>query len=327
MLKIQQIPVIVISGFLGSGKTTLLNSLLYHFPKSAVIINEFGSIPIDQDLLQKHQAPKATLVGGCLCCQTRDALMPMLKNLRMAWESQTEKPFDYVIIETSGVANPEPVLDILLTQKWLSARYRLQNVISTFSAISDENLSRFPQMQAQLAWADTVVLTHTDLVTERQIQKCFATIEKFVPNATKINAPFGAISPSLLFTQQTADKKTLQRNQAEDDLTAKRFKNICLRFENRIEWNLLQAVLIDLLTTYHRELVRVKGVIYTQEHEKPMIVQGGNGYLHPPTFLEMREFNDGIGRLVFITDGELVNLAEDLMALYKKLNKFKKWRM
>ena len=114
--EMQQIPVIVISGFLGSGKTTLLNSLLHHFPKSAVIINEFGTIPIDQDLLQKHHAPKATLVGGCLCCQTRDALMPMLKNLRMAWESQTEKPFDYVIIETSGVANPEPVLDILLTQ-------------------------------------------------------------------------------------------------------------------------------------------------------------------------------------------------------------------
>ena len=316
---IEQIPVIVISGFLGSGKTTLLNSLLHHFQKSAVIINEFGSIPIDQDLLQKHHAPKATLVGGCLCCQTRDALMPMLKNLRMAWESQTEKPFDYVIIETSGVANPEPVLDILLTQKWLSARYRLQNVISTFSAISDENLSRFPQMQAQLAWADTVVLTHADLVTERQIQRCFATIEKFAPNATKINAPFGAISPSLLFTQQTADKKTLQRNQAEDYLTAKRFKNICLRFENRIEWHLLQPVLIDLLTTYHRELVRVKGVIYTQEHEKPMIVQGGNGYLHPPTFLEMREFNDEIGRLVFITDGELVNLAEDLMAKLQKV--------
>jgi G3E family GTPase len=77
--EIQQIPVIVISGFLGSGKTTLLNSLLHHFPKSAVIINEFSTIPIDQDLLQKHQAPKITLVGGCLCCQTRDALVRVLK--------------------------------------------------------------------------------------------------------------------------------------------------------------------------------------------------------------------------------------------------------
>jgi G3E family GTPase len=310
---VQQIPVIVITGFLGSGKTTLLNSLLTHLPKSAVIINEFGTVPIDQDLLQKHHAPKATLVGGCLCCQTRDALMPLLKNLRMAWDSQSEKTFDYVIIETSGVANPEPVLDIVLTQKWLSARYRLQGVISTFSAISDENLSRFPQMQAQLAWADTVVLTHTDLVTPLQQQKCLAKIEQFAPHANTINAPFGEIAPSLLFTKQNADKKTLQRNQAEDDLTAKRFKKICLRFERRMEWHLLQAVLIDLLTTYHPELVRVKGIIYTQEHEKPMIVQGGNGYLHPPTFLDVRELNDDIGRLVFIADGHINLLAEDLM--------------
>ena len=316
---VQHIPVIVITGFLGSGKTTLLNSLLTHLPKSAVIINEFGTVPIDQDLLQKHHAPKATLVGGCLCCQTRDALMPLLKNLRMAWDSQSEKTFDYVIIETSGVANPEPVLDIVLTQKWLSARYRLQGVISTFSAISDENLSRFPQMQAQLAWADTVVLTHTDLVTPLQQQKCLAKIEQFAPHANTINAPFGAISPSLLFIKQNADKKTLQRNQAEDDLTAKRFKHICLRFESRMEWHLLQAVLIDLLTTYHSELVRVKGIIYTQEHEKPMIVQGGNGYLHPPTFLEVRELNDDIGRLVFITDGELIDFAEDLMAKLQKV--------
>ena len=160
---VQQIPVIVITGFLGSGKTTLLNSLLTHLPKSAVIINEFGTVPIDQDLLQKHHAPKATLVGGCLCCQTRDALMPLLKNLRMAWDSQSEKTFDYVIIETSGVANPEPVLDIVLTQKWLSARYRLQGVISTFSAISDENLSRFPQgLDPRLARARQVGAARPD---------------------------------------------------------------------------------------------------------------------------------------------------------------------
>jgi G3E family GTPase len=316
---IEQIPVIVVTGFLGSGKTTLINSLLNHAPKTAVIINEFGTIPIDQDLLRKHNSPKVSLVGGCLCCETRDALMPLLRNLRMAWESKTEKPFDCVIIETSGIANPEPVLDILLTQKWLAARYVLQGVIATMSAINEDVLARFPQAQAQIAWADTVILTHTDLVTPLQQQKCFATIEKFAPNATKINAPYGAISPSLLFTQQNVDKKTLQRNQIDDDLTAKRFKNICLRFENRIEWNLLQAVLIDLLTTYHRELVRVKGVIYTQENEKPMIVQGGNGYLHSPTFLEMRENNDEIGRLVFITNGELFNLAEDLMTKLQKV--------
>jgi G3E family GTPase len=80
---IERIPVFIISGFLGSGKTTLLNRLLSHAPKSAVIINEFGTIPIDQQLLREHQVQLSTLVGGCLCCQVIGSLTPLLKNLRM----------------------------------------------------------------------------------------------------------------------------------------------------------------------------------------------------------------------------------------------------
>lgn len=78
---IERIPVFIISGFLGSGKTTLLNQLLRQWPKSAVIINEFGTTPIDQQLLREHQVPLSTLVGGCLCCQVSGALAPLLKNL------------------------------------------------------------------------------------------------------------------------------------------------------------------------------------------------------------------------------------------------------
>ena len=179
---IEQIPVIVISGFLGSGKTTLLNQLLNHLPKTAVIINEFGVTPIDQQLLKKQGIPVATLVGGCLCCQTRDSLMPMLKNLRMAWQANAEKPFDCVIIETSGVTNPEPVLDILLRQRWLSARYRLQSVIATVSATMNvDTLARFPQIHAQLAWADTVVITHTDLANNAQISDLTSTLKQLAP--------------------------------------------------------------------------------------------------------------------------------------------------
>ena len=100
---IERIPVFIISGFLGSGKTTLLNRLLSHAPKSAVIINEFGIAPIDQQLLRDHKVPLSTLVGGCLCCQVKGSLTPLLKNLRMAWESG-DSPFERVIIETSGVA-------------------------------------------------------------------------------------------------------------------------------------------------------------------------------------------------------------------------------
>ncbi|HBK83822.1 MAG TPA: GTP-binding protein, partial [Flavobacterium sp.] len=85
MKTIEPIPIIVISGFLGSGKTTLLNQLLHHLPRSALIINEFGSMPIDQALIRQQGIAVSTLTGGCLCCQVRDALAPVLRNLRMAW--------------------------------------------------------------------------------------------------------------------------------------------------------------------------------------------------------------------------------------------------
>lgn len=310
---IEQIPVIVISGFLGSGKTTLLNQLLNHLPKTAVIINEFGVTPIDQQLLKKQGMPVATLVGGCLCCQTRDALMPMLKNLRMAWEANAEKPFDYVIIETSGVANPEPVLDILLKQRWLSARYRLQGMIATVSAtMNADTLRRFPQIHAQLAWADTVVITHTDLANDVQISDLTSTLKQLAPTATKINAVQGAVSPSLLLAFPQKNRYTPANNSA--DLTAHRFKSISLQLEQRVARQHLETVLSELLQTYSEQLVRLKGVVYTLEQPEPLIIQGANGRLYPPVVLATRASDDTIGRLVFIMDGDIVHLSEELMA-------------
>jgi len=310
---IEQIPVIVISGFLGSGKTTLLNQLLNHLPKTAVIINEFGTTPIDQQLLKKQGMPVATIVGGCLCCQTHDALMPMLKNLRMAWEANAEKPFDCVIIETSGVANPEPVLDILLRQRWLSARYRLEGVIATVSAtMNADTLARFPQIQAQLAWADTVGITHTDLADISQIEALTATLKHLAPTATKINAVQGVVLPSLLLAFPQKNRYTPEHNPAE--LTAHRFKSISLQLEQPIAWQRLKTVLTDLLETHSQQLVRLKGVVYTLEHTEPLIVQGANGRLYPPAVLAARESGDMIGRLVFIMDGDIAHLTEELMA-------------
>jgi len=115
-MKAVKIPVIVITGFLGSGKTTLLNRLLADGVKTAVVINEFGTTAIDQELLQNQDIPMTVLSGGCLCCQVKGALSPTLKNLWMAWQNTKIKPFERIIIETSGVASPEPILDTLLRE-------------------------------------------------------------------------------------------------------------------------------------------------------------------------------------------------------------------
>ncbi|MDP1665406.1 MAG: GTP-binding protein [Methylobacter sp.] len=308
---IERIPVFIISGFLGSGKTTLLNRLLSHAPKSAVIINEFGTTPIDQQLLREHQVPLSTLVGGCLCCQVIGSLTPLLKNLRMAWESG-DKSFERVIIETSGVANPEPVLDILLRERWIAKRYSLQGVITTVSAVMDEDhFDCFPEAQAACAWADTVVMTQTDLATTQQIKRISARLDQLAPAATRLTAVQGMLDPDVLLNYP--QKLRRLRDTERPDLPDHGFSSITLQLEQSLPWERLQKALEYLLARYPKQLVRLKGMVYTPEQSQPLLVQGTAGRLYPTTRLPVRSSDDGIGRLVIITRGEVKDLAEDMM--------------
>ena len=307
---IERIPVFIISGFLGSGKTTLLNRLLSHAPKSAVIINEFGTTPIDQQLLREHQVPLSTLVGGCLCCQVIGSLTPLLKNLRMAWDSGN-RSFERVIIETSGVANPEPVLDILLRERWLATRYSLQGIITTVSTVMDEDhFDYFPEAQAQIAWADTVVMTQTDLATAQQIERISARLDQLAPAAIRLVAVQGALDPGALLNLPKKFRRL--RDTELPDLPDHGFSSITLQLEAPIAWERLQAALA-YLTTHYKQLVRLKGLVYTPEQSQPLLIQGSSGKLYPPTRLPSRPSDDGIGRLVFISSGEIKGLTEALM--------------
>ena len=307
-----QIPVIILSGFLGSGKTTLLNRLLSHAPRSAVVINEFGAAPVDQQLLRQHNAPLSTLSGGCLCCQVHGALTPLLKNLRMAWQAQAEKPFDRVLIETSGIANPEPVLDTLLRERWLSSRYRLDGVIVTVSAASGEKtLNRFPEAQAQIAWADTLIITHTDLAEDQQTDNLIELLNRLAPAASKMQAVHGDINPAMLLAFPKQDRYRLKTN---TPIPEHGFGSTTLQLDHPVSWPRLKAVLENLLDRHAAQLLRLKGVVYTAEHDAPVCVQGSAGRLYPPTLLPSRTSDDGRSRLVFITDGEINGLIETLRA-------------
>jgi G3E family GTPase len=307
-----QIPVIVLSGFLGSGKTTLLNRLLSHAPRSAVVINEFGATPVDQQLLRQYNVPLSTLSGGCLCCQVHGALTPLLKNLRMAWQAQAEKPFDRVLIETSGIANPEPILDTLLRERWLASRYRLDGMISTVSATSGEDaLNRFPEAQAQIAWADTLVITHTDLAEDWQIHNLTARLDHLAPAAAKIQSAHGNIDPDSLLR---LPKQNRYRLKTDTPMPQHDFSSATLQLDQPVSWPRLQAALENLIDRYSDQLLRLKGVVYTTENSEPLCVQGSTGRLYPPIPLPARASDDGRSRLVFITDGEVQGLIETVKA-------------
>lgn len=308
---LEKIPVLLLTGFLGSGKTTLLNNLIIQAPRSAVIINEFGTTPIDPELLRSHQIVLSVVSGGCLCCQLRDTLVPVLKNLRMTWENAVEKPFDRVIIETSGVANPEPVLDGLLKQNWLSARYFLQGVIATISALQGtDNLQRFPTAKAQIAWADTVVITHTDLAPLEQIELLEQQITHLSPTAEQFNAVKGVLTidnlPQKYTNKINCLKYFISNNPAHG------FNSVVLQLVQHIAVTQLTTVLRNIMAKYEHRLVRVKGLLFDPASSQPWLIQASTGILYPPIQLPARATDDLISRLVFIVEGETNNLIDEV---------------
>ncbi|MFM8331893.1 MAG: CobW family GTP-binding protein [Candidatus Methylumidiphilus sp.] len=304
-----QLPVIVLTGFLGSGKTTLLNSLLRQWPDSAVLINEFGATPVDQRLIAEHNIPVTVLAGGCLCCQVRDTLAPTLKNLWMAWHRQ--QPFARLIIEASGVASPEPVLDVLLRERWLAARLRLHGVITTVAVPNAcEQIERFPEALAQVAWADVLALTQADLADAAGLNAVETRLEALAPATPRVHAAFGAIDADALLAAPAG----LRRVPPGTETPAHGFHSLSLRLDTPPPWPLLQHLLQTLLAQYGPRLLRIKGVVYLPGDVNPVVLQAAGGQLHPPQALKARAADDGVGRLVFITDGAVEGLAEAVMA-------------
>jgi G3E family GTPase len=296
---------------LGSGKTTLLNRLLRDGPKTAVLINEFGSTPVDQELLERQDLPLMVLSGGCLCCQIKGALAPNLKNLWMAWSRGATPPFERLIIEASGVASPEPILDTLLRDRWLASRYHLQAAVATVSVpAAEEYLDRFPEARAQVAWADVLVLTHTDRASKNHMTRLAARLNELAPATSRLVAVRGAIEPETVLAAVAPDNRRLPLGRDSPDHG---FRSVSLYLSTPIPWPRLQAVLEGLLTRHRSRLVRVKGVVRLSDRTEPMVVQAATGRLYPPAALPARASDDGFGRLVFIAAGPVHGLVEELM--------------
>ena len=157
----------VITGFLGSGKTTLLNTLLKHpeMNQAAVIVNEFGEIGIDYDLVERSDENIVQLANGCLCCSVKGDLIDTFRDLYIQRNAGTIPYFDRVVIETTGIADPASVLQIIFTNPMVMNHYSLDGVVTTVDVINGvSSLGRFPECVKQAAIADRLILTKSDLV-------------------------------------------------------------------------------------------------------------------------------------------------------------------
>jgi G3E family GTPase len=320
-----KIPVTLITGFLGSGKTTLISRLLRHpaMDRVAVVINEIGEIGIDNDLVKMSSENVSLLANGCLCCSVRTDLQETLRELFGERRAGQIADFDRVMIETTGLADPAPVIQTLASDTMLGANYRLDGVVTLVDAANAlTQLAENPESEQQIALADRIFVTKCDLVTEDGISEVLASIVAINPRADIRRCSMGELHPSDLIgiglNSARAGDDTLHflgELKAQSDgaasgggtylgerLPARHdpgVKTLSLRFEETFTWASFSAAMELVISLRGKDLLRVKGIVSVEG--KPVVVQGVGHVFHPPLPLDRWPSEDRGSRLVFIT--------------------------
>ncbi len=326
----ERLPVAVLTGFLGSGKTTLLNRLLRHtdMGDAAVIVNEFGEIGIDNALVEASTDEIVLLPSGCLCCTVRGDLVNTLRDLSMKRVMGAVPPFRRVLIETTGLADPAPIIHALMAFP-VTRRYRLDAVLTTVDSVNGEStLDSYPEAVKQVAVADRLFLTKIDLASQASVESLRARLVALNP-AAPITSTGDKFAPGMLFdaalydpATKTVDVQNWLRAEAYEGRknapdTARHptgIDSFCSIIDDPLEWRHIAAWL-DLLAGHRGErLLRVKGIFNVRDAGGPIVVQAVQHLFHPPLQLESWPDADRRSRVVFITRDLRREVIEETLA-------------
>ena len=311
-------PVTVLTGFLGSGKTTLLNRLLQRpeLADTAVLINEFGTVGIDHLLVDHTDENLRVLTSGCLCCTVRGDLIDTLAALAERHEREQVR-FSRVIVETTGLADPAPVLHTLMADPAISGMYRLDGVATTVDAFNGlATLERHREAVKQVGVADALLLTKTDLVEPAAVDDLAERLHRLNPGACLHHVRDGCVDPAAVLGigwidplgRQLPPAPTRHRyrhyhgeheaNRHGEHVRAHAFVfDEPLPREAFLHW-------LDLMVALRGErLLRVKGLVQIAEDPgRPLVVHGVQHVFHPPRQLDAWPTDVQRTRLVFIVD-------------------------
>lgn len=323
------IPVTVLTGFLGSGKTTMLSRLLRdaRFAHTAVIINEFGEVGLDHELLEQSREELVLLANGCVCCTVRGDLLATLAKIH---EQSAGLGIDRVVIETTGLADPAPILHTLMADPSVTAAFRLDHLIATVDAFNGmKTLQDHPVAARQAAMADRIVLAKTDLVSEATQNSLKEQLRSLNRRAPIEVAHHGEIDPSLLFTPGISFLDQVRRdpwlgdgemehdehNHLEEDRHGHAhshehfhaghdsgIRSYSIIRDEPISWSNFASWLEMISALRGDDLLRVKGIVNVLDHpDRPVVVHGVQHIFHPPRILDEWPGKDRRTRLVFIT--------------------------
>ncbi|MGP0061825.1 MAG: CobW family GTP-binding protein [Beijerinckiaceae bacterium] len=329
------IPLTLITGFLGAGKTTLLNRLLQApaLADTLVIINEFGEIGLDHLLIERVDGDMIVMTSGCLCCTIRGDLIATLEDLLRRRDNGRIAPFRRLVIETTGLADPAPILHTIMYHPYLMLRFRLNGVVTLVDAVNGAaTLDAQEEAVKQAAVADRLVITKTDLVEdEGLLAALYARLHALNPTASLRDAAKGEAKAEDLFNLGLYDpsRKTMDvrkwlnaeafdtpdthdhahahhdghDNHAETDVNRHdaRIRAFCLRHEAPMDVAAFDMFLELLRNAHGAHLLRVKGIVaLADDPQRPAVVHGVQHLFHPPVRLAAWPDTDHSTRIVFI---------------------------
>jgi G3E family GTPase len=349
--KDRKIPVIVITGFLGSGKTTILNHIVRQpdMKATAVIVNEFGEIGIDHLLVETSEENMIEINNGCICCTVRGDLADKLGSLAMWLSTGHVPPVDRVIVETTGLADPAPIMHTLMTDEDLLNRYRLESVITVVDAIAGaSSIDRFSEAMKQVAIADHLVVSKGDLVATHSDPQALVALRQRLhqinPRAALHEAVGGAIDMRILDVKAGDDAQaafhdfsdwvaaaegtcddpdchdhhhdhghghTHAHQHSHDDGGITSF---VVRLEKPVDQKVFNDFLQDLVIEFGDHLLRMKGILNVAgTPDKPAVIHGVQHVMFPVTWLDRWPDDSRASQLVFITQGMDRKVIQDRM--------------
>jgi G3E family GTPase len=293
-------PVTLVTGFLGSGKTTLISRLLAHpeMGETAVIVNELGEVGIDHHLLRRVDERTVLLDSGCVCCTLRGDLADELRDLESRRTRGEIPNFRRVVVETTGLADPVPIVYTLAAEPVVRHHFELEGIVATVDALNglveDESLK-------QVAVADVLVVTKLDVAAPDGLEKRLRTLN---PGAEIVEAAFGEIEPARLFERPRMDPRDVPVPEAHEHAHEGGIRAFSLLFDEQLDWTAFGIWLTMLLQARGSDLLRVKGLLNVgipgKESTGPLLLNGVQHVVHPPVHLDAWPDDDRRSRLVFI---------------------------
>jgi G3E family GTPase len=310
----QRLPVVLLSGFLGSGKTTLVNALLQdrRLADTAVAINEFGEVPLDQMLLGHPDDATVVMANGCLCCNLAGDMEDAVMRIFSRRQSGDLPAFRRLIVEPSGLADPAPIAQAILRNPVMSRALRLAAIVTTVDALfAGRQSAQHAEFAKQVSLADTVVLTKGDLAGPAGIAQATQIVRGLNPAATLLQAGHGALDAAFVLPASFLDAE------APDDIVARalpeaagahrhsaQVASVSLTATRPLPWRAFDGWLRGVRLSLGERLLRVKGIVNVAGSPGPVVIQGVHHVLHPPVSWGAWPDADRRTRLVLILQGK-----------------------